>query len=771
MSDYFVFGDVRVQRSPAPGTLWVVPDTPPVGEGYAALTIGQAGSDAEVLGAGNTFGPVLAATLADGRDVAVKLFLPIKPEYDRDLLYDYATHEFRRGSQDLGPRFVRALALLESEDQQGRAIFLMVMQRIAGPQLEVATREIHVSNATQVRLTRQMLEALGSLEAHGLIWQDIKPANIMLDGYDIDRANLVFIDHGSTRKLGSGTHVNSQHTEAFAAPETLVLSADATERVFTHASDIFSAGVTLLSAFTKGQPYVGGEGGYRTLNATPNLTSPQLADRVASTLAGMLVRHPAHRATLRDLNRVLEGRPPQGWNPDPYRPYDEGIPPTTPETPPELPSRFATINPEASRLVQTLPVQQASRPDPFPAVDLVPLIPDERTAAPQNRLLDWAGVDSTSVAEPNERKIYGAIGVALIIYFIYVCLGAAAVGWQATESVVVAVIGGLAIGPLIGIALVNLDRTIVATVAPDLKNLEDGEAAAPIKKTWGFWAGMIVRASVAVVAAFVIGEAINVQLHAGDVAEVLGKTRQAQVTAAHQKIDVEFASALKALEDAVTTARDIRDSASKQEAEYLQLAKDETEGKGSTGKRGCGDECKYFQNEAKKAATAWSNNEIKLNQNLVDAEDAVQTKKAEALQAKQDVETEITRAVSGPMARSHALIKKATEDPLMMAKYISLIILFMAIELTALLIKILNMGSVYERDVARRRRLHEYASQKAAGVRHLHVREAAALNNQLTQDLLWIQGAERAAVIDRRARDLARDLGVEAPPSAMTRSR
>lgn len=773
MSEYFFFGDVGIQRASAPGTMWVAPGTEPAGGGFGDFTIGQEGEEAEVLGAGNTFGPVLAATLADGREVAVKLFLAIKPEYDRALLYDYATHEFRRASQDLGPHFVQAYALLETQDHQGRAAFVMVMKRISGPQLDVATSVKRVNDATQVRLTRQMLEALGSLESHGLIWQDIKPANIMLDNDNIDRANLVFIDHGSTRKLGAGTHVNSQYTEAFAAPETLLLSADATRRVFTHASDIFSAGVTLLSAFTMGHPYLGDASEYRTLNATPNISSPLVAGQVKDTIAGMLVRNPANRATLTDLHDVLDGRLPEGWDPDPYRPYDD-LPPTMPDEPVKtepLSLQFKAIDPAASRIAQAPPAP--TRPyevDPL-AVDLVPLLPVESPPAPESWRLRWAGVDSRWVQDRTERTTYGAVGVALLVYFVYVCLGSAAFAWQATESMIAAVLGGIVIGPLLGIALVNFDRTIVASISPDFSNLSDGEGHDPIKKTKGFWAGMLVRIFVAIVAAFLIGEAVNVQIHSGDIADQIGKARETEISAAKGKIDSNYESSLSVLNEAVKTATDIRNTAAGEEAKYLQLAADESAGKGATGKPSCGPECKKFLGQAEEAKDAWVESKDDLNQAVTDAEEDVKTKEAEVLQKKQEAEDEIDRRVAGPMARSHALIQLALSDWLTGAKYVALIILFMAIELTAIMIKLLTLGSTYERDMARRRRLHEYASQKAAGVRHFHVSEAAQLNQKLTRDLVWIQGAERAAAIDRRARALARDLGVDAPPSAMTSNR
>lgn len=769
MDDYYFFGDVGIERTPTPGTVWVVLSAGLAGDELTHFSLGRAGSDAEVLGAGNTFGPVLAATLADGREVAIKAYLPIKPEYDRDLLYQYASHEFRRGSQDLGPHFVRAYALLESQDQQGRAVFYLVMQLIRGPQLDAAT-EGGVSAANQVRLTRQVLEALQSLQDHELVWQDIKPANMMLDSENLGSANVVFIDHGSVRKLGAGTHVNSQHTEDYAAPETLVLPPNATSRVFTFASDIFSAGVTLLSAFTRGRPYVDETDEYRTLHGTPNLSVPELAGRVRDVLAGMLVRNPSDRATLAELRRVIDGTPPAGWDPDPYRVYSAGesqaepgresagmpsTPPTVPAAPTWVPLPPRPTLPDAREQAQ-------------PETEMVPLLPPETAPADRSLLLEWAGTDSRWVRD-DERKIYGAIGIALCIYFAYVCLGAAAVGWQATESVVAAVIGGVVIGPLLGTALVNLDRSIVATVSPNLEKLDDGEAAAPVKKSFGFWVGILVRTGVALVAAFVIGEAINVQIHAGDVDQELEKARITAVTDANSRLDASYEHSLTSLQDQVDAAVNAREDVMNKPEQLKADAQKEREGEGPTGKPGCGSECEAYLTQAKEAEATRAARQSELDKAVADAEKAKAEKQAELVTAKATAEASINEQVAGPLARSHALITKALSDKLMLAKYVGLIVLFMAIELTAILIKLLTLNSTYERDMARRKREREYASQQNAGVRYFHIKEAAAMNKQLTRDLIWVQGAERAAVIDKRAQDLARDLGMQAPRSSLTK--
>lgn len=777
MNDLLIFDTVQIERTASPDTAWVPSGVVPIEPGFDSFTIprGTDGAQCEVLGAGNTFGPVVGATLAGGDQVAVKLFLPLKPEFDRELLYEYAVHEFRRASENLGPGFMRAYTLVETEDREGRAVFALVMERIWGPSLDVATRGTDVPHETQLRFTQQMLDALAVLADRTILWKDIKPSNIRLDHHDLQRANLVFIDHGAATNLDAGTHVNGQFTFGFAAPETLVLPPGAKARVFTHATDLFSAGVTLLSAFTRGRPYGDDNSEYRTLHSRPNLDSPLLNDHVRTVLACMLVRNPNERPTLPVVWSVLDDDPPLNFHPDPWRPYDHPIPPammsTTDVAPDHTFVSIATHGTEPSIPEASAPDGPATREVAADApADLIPLLPESKVPASHSGLLEFAGVDSAWVRDPNERKMYGAIGIALMLYFVYICLGSAAVAWQATESIPAALAGFLVIGPLVGVVLVNFDRTIVATHSPNLKNLEDGDTPNPIKKTWGFWLGMVVRVFIALVAAFIIGEALNVQIHAGDVTKQLAEERRSTIAQADGKIDVDNAQAIAALKSAVSTAEQARDEVRDAGDGYLNLAKQESAGEGATRRPTCGPKCQEYQRLEGAARQRWQVEQDQLNTAVTNAKTAVTNKENEIVALKAEAEKKITAEVAGPLARSHALIRKAMTDPLMAAKYIGLIILFIAIELTAIIIKLLTMGSGYERDMARRRRRQEYTAQKEADVDHFHVRTAAEMNKKLTQDLIWLQSAERAAAIDRRAQRLAQDLGIETPPGAIASS-
>ncbi len=781
MKDYFFSSDVGVKRVSSPDTVWVAPGTQPIGSLFTEYVIGHEGFDSEILGSGSVFGPVVAATLKDGSPVAIKLFLPLKPEYNRDYLYDHASHEFRRGKQDLGPHFVRAYALLESQDHRGRPIFLLVMQLIRGKSLEVALRDVNVESENQVRFMRQVLEALATLQLESLVWQDIKPANIMLEGDDLAQANLVFIDHGSVRKTDAGTFTNSQYTEGYVAPEMLAPSPTAASHKFTHASDIFSAGVTLLSFFTNGQPYIDGDRRFRTIYSTPNLKASNLDSRVRDTLAGMLVRNPQDRASLSDLMYVLEGTPPRGWNPDPYSSYEASnvgpgsafpVDEEEDEVREDRNSGFAQ-NVRDESFAKSKPIKPTV---PYTAtmkqseVDLIPPIPTKVSPGKESRLLNFAGVDSQWV-ESRERAQYGAIGVALIVYFIYICLGAAAVGWQATESVIVALVGGFVFGPLLGAALVNLDRTIVATVSSDLNELHNGTTDSPIRRTPSFWVGMIVRVSIAVIAAFLIGEAINVQIHEKDVSEFLQGRQEEEVTNAYIAIDNNWESVIAESRQQVDTAKSNRDSVENKETEYLKMARDEAEGLGVTQRPTCGPECKKYIKKAEEAAKRWNAQSATLNKAVSDAENDLRSREEEALKEKRDTEAAIKSEVSGPMARSRALIEVARSDWLTGVKYVALVVLFMAIELTAILIKLLTLNSAYEREMARQRREREYSFTEDAGLRHHQIQLISSYNQDLISDSVWVQAAKRHVVVDRQARTVARSLGIEVPFSSFRQRR
>lgn len=782
MTDNFYFGDgqLALPRVFRPGDLWEpVADAPKAEAEYRSFALEGAPLDPNkpaILGVGNMFGPVVGAVLSDGRRPAAKLFLPVQDHIDREVLYEHAAHEYRRASTDLGPRFVRARALFET-DANGAPAFVMLMDRINGKTLnKIGTPRIGFDQ--QVRWTSQMLDALGVLRAHELAWQDIKPGNLMLDELQVDQANLVFIDHGSARKIRGGTHTNQQHTPEYLAPECLTKRDDSVR--FTYQSDLFSAGVTLLDVFTQGNAYLDSQDArYRTTRGAPNLNSPLIDHGVREVLRGMLVRDPAKRPSLDELGQVLHGQPPAGWDPDPYAPWETAEEPKQSRTQPMPPrpsstiteptftrsasNGFTPIDPDPNTEVNMSPQKPQSSATGPEGASLLPLLDDETAPAQENPLMEFAGVDSRWVSVPSERKAYAAAGVALIVYLAYIIAGCAAVGYQMSGSVLQALAGMFLVGPILGFALVNLDRTIVGSISPNLDKLDDAEITRtkPIKRTVGFWTGVMVRTLVALLASFVIGDAINVQLHANDVQAQLITEQAQRISVLPTAATTRFQGKLDAAQQAVLAAQQARDKAEKQGEIYTQNAKDEEQGLGATGKKTCGPVCEDYIKKARIANEYWDTNKTKLESDVTTAKQGVQAVEQEKATYLAAETVKIQEEVSGPVARARALFEFATKDFLTGLIYWSVIAVFMAVELSAILIKLLNLNSSYERDTARRIRRAEYAALKDGQRQINHVNLVSEANESIQQDTVMLDTAAESVKIQRRAAWLADQLGTE----------
>ena len=103
---------------------------------------------------------------------------------------------------------------------------------------------------TLKRYVKQMNEAVAAMHSHGLIHQDIKSANFMID----DNGDIALIDFGTSAIIGGGTdqrtHVTKiGQTTDYAAPEVLL------SRFCWPASDYYSLGVTIYELLIGATPY------------------------------------------------------------------------------------------------------------------------------------------------------------------------------------------------------------------------------------------------------------------------------------------------------------------------------------------------------------------------------------------------------------------------------------------------------------------------------------------------------------------------------------
>jgi serine/threonine-protein kinase len=131
----------------------------------------------------------------------------------------------------------------------------MVMELVRGEELAAyfdMTQDFHLEFTLEdaVRMTCELLEALGYAHRHGVIHRDIKPANVML-GHDL-RVKLT--DFGVARMAAvNAEQLDSElvGTPSFMSPEQI------TGQAVGPRSDLFAVGIILYQFLTNERPFRG----------------------------------------------------------------------------------------------------------------------------------------------------------------------------------------------------------------------------------------------------------------------------------------------------------------------------------------------------------------------------------------------------------------------------------------------------------------------------------------------------------------------------------
>lgn len=146
--------------------------------------------------------------------------------------------------------------------------------------------------ADLVLLALELVDALEHLHSHGVVHGDLKPANVLVDGW----GHLKLIDVGGTRRRG---------TPGFVAPEVLGGARP------TEASDRYGLGATLYAAFTSHPPFDTSDP--YALRHLPRATLPlpavahrgDLPAQLSLLVASLLARDQARRPSLAAVRRLL----------------------------------------------------------------------------------------------------------------------------------------------------------------------------------------------------------------------------------------------------------------------------------------------------------------------------------------------------------------------------------------------------------------------------------------------------------------------------------
>ncbi|MGC4762079.1 serine/threonine-protein kinase [Micromonospora sp. DT46] len=234
------------------------------------------------------------------RIVALKVLAPSLAADAR--FRDMVREEARAAAQLVHPHVTSVHDYGETVAPDGSITSFVVMELLAGEELEVRLTEGPLPWAEAVEVAAQVADALAAAHRLGIVHRDITPANVMMT-----RAGVKVLDFGIATRIGApddDEDGGTFGTPAYVAPERLD-GAPAQP-----ATDVYSLGVLLYEALTGRVPYpadtweqlseaLAGEG-------PPSLADlPGLPTEVARTCLRCLERDPLARPTARQVATLL----------------------------------------------------------------------------------------------------------------------------------------------------------------------------------------------------------------------------------------------------------------------------------------------------------------------------------------------------------------------------------------------------------------------------------------------------------------------------------
>ncbi len=346
-------------------------------------------------------------------------------------------------------------------------------------------------------------------------------------------------------------------------------------------------------------------------------------------------------------------------------------------------------------------------------------------------LLRVANVNPESVTTHTDRVLYSAIGVFILLYFVYATVGGAAFvdasanythpWWQ------------WLVGPLVATGVVAYDRAVVGRVSISYEHLSSADPRHLLKRpTLGLYAG---RAGLAVLFAVIITEPLMLARYQGEIDARLNEVHNQQISTlatggAIAAYDARIAELKKvtASEDAAVAALNTRAAEKRQDARTLyRQAISDSAGAGVSRRRGCpgGGYCDTLVRRSR----ALDDQAAALDAQAADLQQAQRPGRA----ARAAEETDLTRMIAeqrsrnaeavrgdaGFGARTKAMAYLVTSDFWGIGVfYLGIALLLVALDCAAVGLKFASRGNAYERAEARvaRRREHEAVIAYERGV-------------------------------------------------------
>jgi serine/threonine-protein kinase len=225
----------------------------------------------------------------------------------------------------------------------------LVMELIAGEELSSYFDDslgftLEFTLEDSVRMTCELLDAVGYAHQHGVIHRDIKPANVMLSS----ELSVKLTDFGVARMASVG--VDSEQPGTMVGTPSCMAPEQIAGQQVSPRSDIFAVGLILYQFLTGERPFRG-QGLFAVQQkimyeqpAPPSLLNPLLSPMFDRIVLRALAkrpedRYPNARSMREDLRRALAGE-------------DLALHDTLPFDPPPRPARHAAgdADPDATRI-------------------------------------------------------------------------------------------------------------------------------------------------------------------------------------------------------------------------------------------------------------------------------------------------------------------------------------------------------------------------------------------------------------------------------------
>ncbi|MBQ1071809.1 protein kinase [Micromonospora sp. C31] len=234
------------------------------------------------------------------RVVALKVLAPSLAADAR--FRDMVREEARAAAQLVHPHVTSVHDYGETVAPDGSITSFVVMELLAGEELEVRLTEGPLPWAEAAEVGAQVADALAAAHRLGIVHRDITPANVMMT-----RSGVKVLDFGIATRIGApddDEDGGTFGTPAYVAPERLD-GAPAQP-----ATDVYSLGVLLYEALTGRVPYPADTWEQLSealaADGTPTLADmPGLPPEVARTCLRCLERNPLERPTARQVATVL----------------------------------------------------------------------------------------------------------------------------------------------------------------------------------------------------------------------------------------------------------------------------------------------------------------------------------------------------------------------------------------------------------------------------------------------------------------------------------